>query len=210
METKIKICGMKHPENILEIAAFQPDYMGFIFYAQSPRNFENVIPELDKSIQKVGVFVNASFEEIQEKATKYKLDLIQLHGDESPEFCLLLQQNKLKVIKSFNIDNTFNFNSLSNYFNCCNYFLFDTKGVNYGGNGTSFDWRILERYYLNKPYFLSGGIGLESLNDLKTFFQKDYAKKCLAIDLNSKFEIEPGIKNPDTLKTFIQNLNQQL
>ncbi|MEK8180674.1 phosphoribosylanthranilate isomerase [Flavobacterium buctense] len=210
METKIKICGMKFPENISEIAALQPDYLGFIFYDKSPRNFENAIPELDKSIQKVGVFVNATFEEIQEKITTHKLDSVQLHGEESPELCLLLQQNKLKVIKSFNIDNTFNFNSLNNYFNCCNYFLFDTKGANYGGNGTSFDWRILERYYLNKPYFLSGGIGQESLKDLKIFFQKDYAKKCLAIDLNSQFEIEPGHKNPDTLKTFIQNLKQQL
>ncbi|MFN3968316.1 phosphoribosylanthranilate isomerase [Flavobacterium sp.] len=210
METKIKICGMKHPENIMEIAALQPDYLGFIFYDKSPRNFEDIIPQLAKSIQKVGVFVNATFEEIQEKATTHKLDLVQLHGDESPELCLSLQQNKLKVIKSFSIDNAFNFNSLSKYFYNCDYFLFDTKGANYGGNGIAFDWRILERYYLNKPYFLSGGIGLENLTDLKSFFQKDYAKKCIAIDGNSQFEIEPGLKNPETLKTFIQNLKHTL
>ena len=198
METKIKICGMKHPENILEIAALQPDYLGFIFYAQSPRNFENAIPELDKSIQKVGVFVNASFEEIQEKATKYKLDLIQLHGDESPEFCLLLQQNKLKVIKSFNIDNTFNFNSLSNYFNSCNYFLFDTKGKLPGGNGTTFDWKVLEQYPSNKPFFLSGGIGTEELEDIKQVLKMNLP--IYAIDVNSKFEIEPGLKDIERLK----------
>lgn len=209
METKIKICGMKHPENILEIAALQPDYLGFIFYAQSPRYVDNEIPTIDKSIQKVGIFVNATLEDILEKAYRYQLNLVQLHGDESPELCLLLQQNKLKVIKSFNIDNTFNFNRLSKYTYCCNYFLFDTKGANYGGNGTAFDWRILERYYLNKLYFLSGGIGLESLTDLHHFFQKDYAKKCLSIDLNSRFEIEPGLKNPETLKTFMQNLKQK-
>lgn len=201
---------MKFPENILEIAALQPDYLGFIFYDKSTRYFENEIPALDKSIQKVGVFVNASLEYILEKVNQHQLDLVQLHGDESPDFCLSLQQKKLKVIKSFSVDNQFNFNYLNNYFSCCDYFLFDTKGANYGGNGIAFDWRILERYYLNKPYFLSGGIGLESTADLKDFFQKDYSKKCLAIDLNSKFEIEPGLKKPEAIKTFIQNLNQQL
>jgi phosphoribosylanthranilate isomerase len=210
METKIKICGMKHPENIVEIAALQPDYLGFIFYAKSPRYVENEIPTLDQSIQKVGVFVNATLEEIMGKVTTHGLNLVQLHGEESPVLCSSLQQNKLKVIKSFNIYNLFNFNILNKYFNSCDYFLFDTKGANYGGNGIAFDWRILERYYLNKPYFLSGGIGLENLTDLKAFFQKDYAKKCIAIDGNSQFEIEPGLKNPETLKTFIQNLKHTL
>jgi phosphoribosylanthranilate isomerase len=145
-----------------------------------------------------------------EKVNQHSLNLVQLHGEESPELCLALQQNKLKVIKSFNIDNIFNFNSLSIYTYCCDYFLFDTKGANYGGNGTTFDWRILERYYLSKPYFLSGGIGLNNLTDLQLFFQKDYAKKCIAIDCNSQFEIEPGLKNPETLKTFMQNLKHTL
>lgn len=199
---------MKFPENILETATLKPDYFGFIFYDKSPRNFEDIIPQLDKSIQKVGVFVNATFEEIMLKVKQYQLDLVQLHGEESPEFCQLLQLNKLKVIKSFNLDNQFNFNNLKFYFNCCDYFLFDTKGKNYGGNGTSFDWRILERHNLNKPYFLSGGIGPKSVTELKEFLQKDYAKNCTTIDLNSQFEIEPGHKNPDTLKTFIQNLKQ--
>lgn len=200
---------MKFPENIKGIADLQPDYLGFIFYKKSPRYCENAIPILDKSIQKVGVFVNASFEEIEKKVTRYQLDLVQLHGEESPEACLSLQQKKLKVIKAFSMDNQFNFNILNNYFNCCDYFLFDTKGTNYGGNGTSFDWRILEKYHLNKPYFLSGGIGLESLPDLNDFLQKEHAKDCVAIDLNSRFETEPGFKNPETLKTFIQNLKQQ-
>jgi phosphoribosylanthranilate isomerase len=210
METKIKICGMKHPENILEIAALQPDYLGFIFYEKSPRYVENEIPTLDKSIQKVGVFVNATLEEIMEKVTTHGLNLVQLHGEESPVLCSSLQQNKLKVIKSFNIDNLFNFNILNEYFNSCDYFLFDTKGTNYGGNGTTFDWRILEKYSLDKPYLLSGGIGPDNISDLKDFFQKNYAKHCIAIDGNSQFEIEPGLKNPETLKTFMQNLKQTL
>lgn len=209
METNIKICGMKYPENIQEIATLQPDYLGFIFYEKSPRSFENMIPKLDKSVQKVGVFVNATLEEIMEKVNTHGLNLVQLHGDESPEFCGSLQQNKLKVIKSFNLDNLFNFNILNKYFNSCDYFLFDTKDTNYGGNGTSFDWHLLEKYNLDKPYFLSGGIGPESIPDLKDFFRKDYSKNCFAIDLNSCFEIEPGFKNSETLKTFIQNLKQQ-
>lgn len=208
METKIKICGMKFSENIIKIATLQPDYLGFIFYEKSPRYFENEIPTLNKSIKKVGVFVNASLDYILQKVNQHQLDLVQLHGDESPEFCLSLQYNKLKVIKSFSIDNQFNFNNLNNYFEHCEYFLFDTKGIHHGGNGTAFDWRLLERYHLNKPYFLSGGIGPNSLTDLKAFLQKDYAKKCIAIDMNSQFEIEPGLKNPETLKKFIQNSKQ--
>ena len=146
MVIKIKICGMKFPDNISEIASFQPDYLGFIFYEKSPRNFEKKKPNLPESIQKVGVFVNASLDEIEEKVKQYDLDLVQLHGDESPEFCLLLQQNKFKVIKAFSIDNKFNFNTLNNYINYCDYFLFDTKGTNYGGNGITFDWSVLENY----------------------------------------------------------------
>lgn len=199
---------MKFPENIEEIAALQPDYLGFIFYGKSPRNFEKDIPELDKSIQKVGVFVNASFEDIQEKVTQYGLDLVQLHGEESPEFCSKIEVNLVKVIKSFSMDNQFNFKNLENYKTVCSYFLFDTKGQQYGGNGTAFDWELLAQYQLDQPYFLSGGIGPESEIDLKHFFQKEYAKNCIAVDLNSRFEIEPGLKNAKNLQSFIQNLKQ--
>lgn len=203
MAIKIKICGMKFPDNISEITLLQPDYLGFIFYEKSPRNFEKNIPNLPESIQKVGVFVNASLEEIQKKANQYDLDLVQLHGDESPEFCLLLQQNKFKVIKAFSIDNKFNFNTLNNYINYCDYFLFDTKGTNYGGNGITFDWSVLENYNLNKPYFLSGGIGTENIAEVKSFLTKDYAKNCIAIDCNSKLEVSPGLKSTEKTKQLI-------
>lgn len=210
MAVKIKICGMKFPENISEIAALQPDYLGFIFYEKSPRFFENNIPVFDKSIKKVGVFVNASYEEIQEKINRYDLDLVQLHGEESAEFCALIETNLIKVIKAFNINKNFNFNTLNNYINYCSYFLFDTKGNNYGGNGLAFDWTILKNYHLQKPYILSGGIGLGNAMEIELFLKKKYAKNCLAIDLNSKFEIEPGLKSRETLKEFIQNIKQQL
>ena len=203
MAIQIKICGMKFPENISEVASMQPNYLGFIFYKKSPRNFENTIPAIDKSIQKVGVFVNASFDEILEKVNEYELDLVQLHGDESSEFCHLLQNNKLKVIKAFNIDNSFEFKTLNNYNNNCDYFLFDTKGTNYGGNGITFDWSVLENYHLDKPYFLSGGIGTENIAEVKSFLTKDYAKNCIAIDCNSKLEVSPGLKSTEKTKQLI-------
>ena len=203
MAIKIKICGMKFPDNISEITSLQPDYLGFIFYEKSPRNFEKNIPNLPESIQKVGVFVNASLDEIEEKVKQYELDLVQLHGDESPEFCHSLQQNKFKVIKAFSIDNQFNFNTLNNYINYCDYFLFDTKGTNYGGNGITFDWSVLENYNLNKPYFLSGGIGTENIAEVKSFLTKDYAKNCIAIDCNSKLEVSPGLKSTEKTKQLI-------
>ena len=203
MAIQIKICGMKFPENISEIALLRPDYLGFIFYEKSPRNFENVIPALYKSIQKVGVFVNAPLEEIVEKVKQYDLDLVQLHGDESPEFCQLLQQNKYKVIKAFSIDNQFNFNTLNNYNNYCDYFLFDTKGTNYGGNGITFDWSVLENYHLDKLYFLSGGIGTENIQEVKSFLTSTFAKNCIAIDCNSKLELSPGLKSIEKTKQLL-------
>ena len=194
---------MKFRDNITEIALLQPDFMGFIFYKKSLRNFENNIPDLSNSIKKVGVFVNASLEEIEEKVKQYELDFVQLHGDESPEFCHLLQQNKFKVIKAFNIDNLFNFNILNKYNTFCDYFLFDTKGTNYGGNGIAFDWSVLENYHLDKPYFLSGGIGLENLEEVKSFLITASAKNCIAIDCNSKLEIFPGLKSIEKVKQLI-------
>lgn len=207
---KIKICGMKYTENIQEIAALQPDYLGFIFYDKSPRFMQNEIPLMEKSISKVGVFVNATLPEIEAKARQHSLEFIQLHGDESPDFCDSVQQLKLKVIKSFNIDNQFNFKILEEYKTYCDYFLFDTKGQQYGGNGTVFDWTLLSQYHLPKPYFLSGGIGPESISDLKAFISTAAAQYCHAIDLNSRFETQPGQKNPETLKTFLKKIKEQL
>lgn len=207
---KIKICGMKYTENIQEIAALQPDYLGFIFYDKSPRFMQNEIPLMEKSISKVGVFVNATLPEIEAKARQHSLEFIQLHGDESPDFCDSAQQLKLKVIKSFNIDNQFNFKILEEYKTYCDYFLFDTKGQQYGGNGTVFDWTLLSQYHLPKPYFLSGGIGPESISDLKAFISTAAAQYCHAIDLNSRFETQPGQKNPETLKTFLKKIKEQL
>jgi phosphoribosylanthranilate isomerase len=193
---KLKICGMKYPENILEIGSLLPDYMGFIFWEKSARYFNGEMPHLPKSIKKVGVFVNASLEEILEKITKYDLQAVQLHGDESVEFCENLKKNTpnlTEVIKVFSILDTFDFAILNPYENVCDYFLFDTKGKLPGGNGTTFDWKVLEKYPSTKPFFLSGGIGIEEMDAVNEILKANLP--VYAIDVNSKFEIEPGFKN---------------
>lgn len=197
---------MKFPSNIIEIAALHPDYLGFIFYDKSPRYVTDKLPEINSKIQKVGVFVNADYSEIILKANEYQLDFIQLHGEESPEFCQKIESNSLKVIKSFNIDNTFNFNTLNYYNESCSYFLFDTKGDNYGGNGKLFNWQLLENYHLSKTYFLSGGIGVENSNEIQEFFKNDYSKNCIAIDCNSKLEVSPGFKSKEKVEKLLKIL----
>ena len=188
--TKIKICGMKYSENILEVSQLLPDYLGFIFYEKSSRFFDGEIPEISKSIKKVGVFVNATLEEIKSKIKKYDLDLIQLHGNETPEFCSYLMQGSIEIIKVFSVDDDFDFQILEAYENVCDYFLFDTKGKLHGGNGFTFNWQILEKYKSKKPLFLSGGIGIEEIAKIKILNLPIFA-----IDVNSKFELEPGLKN---------------
>ncbi|WP_223270867.1 phosphoribosylanthranilate isomerase [Subsaximicrobium wynnwilliamsii] len=210
---KLKICGMKHPENILEVAALQPDYLGFIFYEKSSRFFNDLIPKLPKSIKKVGVFVNASVEHIVEKANIHELQAIQLHGNETPEFIkeLVAQMERffeqsLTIIKAFSIGDDFDFSVLQHFEDCCNYYLFDTKGKLPGGNGYAFSWTILNNYPSTKPYFLSGGIGLEEAELLNVFLKTEAAAYCYAIDLNSKFEIEAGRKDSKTLGVFKNKL----
>ena len=157
---------MKYPENILEVSELLPDFLGFIFWEKSSRYFDGEIPEIPKSIKKVGVFVNASLEEIYLKIEKYGLDIIQLHGNESPEFCEKLKKENIEIIKVFSVNDDFDFSLLKPFENTCNYFLFDTKGKLPGGNGITFNWQILQQYKLTKPIFLSGGIGLDEIENI--------------------------------------------
>lgn len=217
---KLKVCGMKYQENILAVAKLQPDYMGFIFHENSPRYFENTIPKIPNTIKKVGVFVNASIEEITKKIKKYDLQAIQLHGNETPGFCdtlchaelvsashqKSLKQVQVEIIKVFSIKDTFNFDVLKPYENICDYYLFDTKGKLPGGNGYAFNWNVLKNYPSTKPFFLSGGIGLDQIESVLSFLQRQESKYCYAIDVNSKFEIEPGLKNIEQLKEFKKSL----
>ena len=204
---KIKICGMKYLDNIKQVAALQPDYLGFIFYRRSKRNFDDVIPKISERIKKTGVFVDESLDFVLEKVRKHKLQVVQLHGNESPELCLELKRiEKIEIIKVFAVGENFDFEVLKEYEEGCDYFLFDTKGEEKGGNGITFNWELLKNYSSNKPYLLSGGIGLEELDDIQDFFKTNTSKFCFALDLNSKFEIKPGLKDIKKLKSFIKNL----
>ena len=207
---KLKICGMKL--NTPEVAQLRPDYLGFIFWEPSSRFFEGEIPELPHKISKVGVFVDAKLDYIIKTATKYHLQGLQLHGHESPEFCseiaseLKKLNNKVDIIKVFSIKEEFDFDLLKPYENVCDYFLFDTKGKLPGGNGYTFDWSVLKNYPSTKPYFLSGGIGLNNLEKINEFMKTPESKYCFAIDVNSSFEITPGLKNIEELQKFKEAL----
>lgn len=202
---------MKYQDNIQQIAILEPDYLGFIFYEKSPRNFKDTIPDISKDIKKIGVFVNATTTEIIEKVVTYKLEGIQLHGKESKDYCQTLKQqlqlehqNKTInqspfIIKVFSVKDRFDFTTLNEYETLVDYFLFDTKGKNAGGNGYTFDWELLKGYPSKKPFFLSGGIGLPQLEAIKAI---DPRLPVHAIDVNSQFEQEPGLKNPDLVKEF--------
>ena len=203
---KLKVCGMKYQDNILEVAELQPHYIGFIFHEPSSRCFEGNIPILPESIQKVGVFVDKPVEYIVQHIEKYQLDAIQLHGHESAEVCRLLKSTGKTVIKVFSIKDNFDFDVLDVYEEVCDYFLFDTKGRLPGGNGYAFNWKILDDYQSTKPFFLSGGIGIDEMDNLIKFKQSEASKFCYAVDVNSKFEIEPGLKNIDELKNFVNEL----
>ena len=201
---------MKHPGNISEVAKLQPDYMGFIFYEKTPRYFETKMPEIPSAIKKTGVFVDEEINIILERIKEQDLNAIQLHGEESAAFCYelktLLMETQVEIIKVFSVKDDFDFSLLEAYEPVVDYFLFDTKGKNKGGNGITFNWKVLKNYPSEKPFFLSGGIGpeeVEAIQELKTYFEKNGKKDLLyAIDVNSKFEEEAGFKNIEKLKEF--------
>jgi phosphoribosylanthranilate isomerase len=201
---KLKICGMREPENIKALAALTPDYMGFIFWAPSSRYVETTTPELPSAIKKTGVFVDASVDYIQSMVLQHKLQAVQLHGEETPQYCALVQNFGVEVIKAFSIKDSFDFGQLEPYETSCDFFLFDTKGELPGGNGYGFDWSLLTNYPSQKPFFLSGGIGLEHTPQIKALLNTDLPLH--AIDVNSKFELRNGIKNVNDLSNFKKQL----
>lgn len=205
MQAKLKICGMKVPENITGVAALEPDYLGFIFYKGSKRFVADLEPDFVKNlpaaIMKTGVFVNESLLEIVEMVNRYDLCAVQLHGQESPEFIEELKRylgTHVEMIKAFGMEEGFDFNQLNAYQHLVDYFLFDTKTPAHGGSGQLFDWTLLSQYELQVPYFLSGGIDLNSAEALK----KINDTRLYALDINSRFELEPGLKDIDKLIDF--------
>lgn len=195
---KIKVCGLRDAENIAAIAALNPDYMGFICYDRSPRFIADmdveVLNSLPESIIKTSVFVNETKENIEDLIAKFGFDAIQLHGNESPEFCAEFK-DKVTVIKAFGVDNSFDFGQLEAYKNSVDYFMFDTKTEKHGGSGQTFNWGMLDNVIIDKPFFLSGGLSLENLPAIKQITNPAF----YAVDLNSRFEIEPGLKDINRL-----------
>lgn len=200
---KVKVCGMREASNIGDLGKLEVDFIGFIFYNRSSRCVEQ-FPNIDipKTIKRVGVFVNATIAEIEQKARFFNLDYIQLHGEESPEFCQQLKNRNYSLFKAFAVDDTFDFQRLESYENCCDYFLLDAKGASYGGNGIQFDWQVLDEYKSSKPFFLSGGIDLESIESVLNL----KVPQLYGIDVNSKFEISPALKDVPKLKKLITQI----
>ena len=204
---QLKVCGLTQLSQIQELISLNTDFLGFIFYEKSPRfvlNHLSLKEILEINHQgKVGVFVNETIEKIAEISEKAKLNFIQLHGNEDEEFILKLRKfigENIKIIKVIRIGNQ-SFDELQKTINqqpsTVNYFLFDTDSKAFGGTGKSFDWQILNEIEIPKPYFLSGGISLENIHQLSTINQQP-----IALDINSKFEIEPGIKDIEKIKTL--------
>lgn len=192
---------MRNPKNIQSLDALGVTYLGFIFYDKSKRDASSLDPEDIRYLKarKVGVFVNEGLYEILQKVIRYKLDAVQLHGDESPEECAYLKKLGLEVFKVFSVGEDFDLNRLEPYKEFVNYFLFDTKGKERGGNGVPFDWEILKKYDNEIPLILSGGLNPENIGAAKNL---DFLN-LYALDLNSGFEIEPGLKDVELLKNLL-------
>jgi len=205
---KIKVCGMRDILNIEALIKLEPDYIGFIFYPESQRYVGEQIPvdariSIPGHIQKVGVFVDEPFEKLVERFRGNRLDMIQLHGSESPDYCQKLKNLDVAIVKAFKISVDFDFKSVKPFDLFCDFYLFDTAGNLPGGTGLKFDWEKLYQYEGNKPFFLGGGIKPDDIQDIKRLSHS----RLHAIDVNSGFEIVPGVKNIPKLKLFIDRIH---
>ena len=200
----IKVCGMRDAENIRKVEALGIDLMGFIFWLKSSRYVSERPAYLPTRCKRVGVFVDEDIETVKRIADEYALDFIQLHGHESSEYCA--QLNGLKMIKAISVSGRDDIATYKAYEGLVDYFLFDTKCPSVGGSGQQFDWKVLSAYVGNTPFLLSGGIGPDDAKVLTSRLSPLTSKKCVGIDLNSRFEIAPGLKDINKLKTFIESL----
>jgi phosphoribosylanthranilate isomerase len=211
----IKVCGMRDADNIAEVGRLEPDMMGFIFYERSPRFAGAMAPgaldPLPPCTKRVGVFVDAPPDVILETVRRYALDLVQLHGAETPELCAALRP-RVGVIKAFGIASADDLCRTAAWEGACDYFLFDTAAPTHGGTGRKFDHSLLADYRGATPFLLSGGLGPEDAPALAEAFAETATMPhplCAGVDINSRFETAPGVKNPEAIKTFIQKLKQQ-
>jgi phosphoribosylanthranilate isomerase len=207
---KVKICGMREAANILSVADFNPDFLGFIFYEKSARYAGEVLDtevlrSLPASICKVGVFVDAPLAELFATTCQYSLDYVQLHGHETPAYCQAVRAHGLRVIKAFAVDADFDFDTLAGYAPACELFLFDTKGRHPGGNGYAFDWQLLHRYQGPTPFLLSGGLGPNNVEEVLRFRHP----QLVGYDANSLLETAPGHKDVEATARLLTRLHEQ-
>ena len=203
----VKVCGISESNFVHRIDELDVEFIGFIFYEKSKRYLADkisgdLIKTIPKEINKVGVFVNEDKDKVLKHVHKYQLDFVQLHGDEDEKYVQNLSRN-VKVIKVFRIDEYFNFNTTKSFEGFSHYFLFDTKAKEYGGTGRKFNWDLINRYNGNTPFLLSGGINREDTNHIKEFRHS----KFIGIDINSGFEVIPGIKDINKIKIFLNQLS---
>ena len=208
----VKVCGMTQMSQIQELADTGVQFMGMIYYPKSPRYVYNFLkPENIKAINninKVGVFVNATADEVIKTIDECRLHMVQLHGDETPKFCEKIA-DYISVVKAFRISEGDNVRwRIKDYVDVCDMFLFDTDGAGYGGTGKKFSWNILNDVQIKKPYFLSGGIEHTDVDTINDFMQTESAKSLFAVDINSKFETSPGIKDMALVKEFYGNIQK--
>ena len=201
---QIKICGIKYRENLQEVIKLNPDLIGFNFFPSSPRFIGNNLNPADFAvipihIRKVGIFVNQDEHEVSVIHQEYGLEFVQLHGNENIEICRKLNSEGIKIIKAFGVHEKFDFLLLADYAPFCDYFLFDTLSFNFGGSGKRFNWEILNKYDSGHPFFLSGGIDPDDAERIVALSFSSMA----GVDVNSKFELEPGLKDTGLLNKFM-------
>ncbi len=199
----VKVCGMRDLENISALQALDVQYMGMIFYEKSSRFVSEEISP-NTNAQKVGVFVNTDFGFIQKKIKTYGLKAVQLHGDESPEFCTKLKEisSEIKIFKAFRVDKNLTTQRIKSYEGIVDLFILDSGGKLYGGNGVKWDYSLLNNLELNTPFLLSGGID----DDIPKAELVSIHEQCVGVDLNRKFEIAPGLKDIQKLKEFLKRV----
>lgn len=207
---ELKVCGITQLEQLLALQEIGVDYAGLIFYGGSPRFIgvhnldESILNENEITIKRIGVFVNAKDDEILKAVDDWKLEMVQLHGEESPVFCEKIS-NHVKTIKAFRVKEEESLAyKVAPYENAVEYYLFDAMGKQYGGTGNKFDWTVIGEANIQKPYFLSGGLGPDDVSDIQVFAEAN--SNCFAIDVNSRFEVKPGVKNIEIVKTFAESL----
>lgn len=208
MTMRLKVCGMREPDNLRElIDQVNPEFVGFIFHPGSPRYFPDGPKEMPADLppgKRTGVFVNTSYHEVVELAEMFNLRNLQLHGTESAESCRRLREMGFTIIKAFGVKSQDDFQKAKAYHEACDFFLFDTKTPKHGGSGEKFNWEMLDKVDISKPYFLSGGIDLDDANDICNLKHQPYA-----IDINSRFEIKPAFKDIEKIKKFKKRINNE-